>query len=41
VKQAEQSALQALDKLQVTLGRVLKQKGKLTVSKTVSGLRAV
>ncbi len=27
VEQSEQSALQALDQLQVTLGRVLKQKG--------------
>ncbi len=41
VKQAEQAALQALDQLQVTLGRVLKLKGKLTVSKTVCGLGAV
>jgi hypothetical protein len=40
-EQAEQSALQALDQLQVTLGRVLKQKGMLTVSKTVCGLGAV
>jgi hypothetical protein len=45
VEQSEQSALQALDQLQVTLGRVLKQKGMLTVSKTqqtaVCGLGAV
>jgi hypothetical protein len=41
VQRAEQLALEAMDKLQDTLGRQLKLEGKLSVSKTVCGLGAV
>jgi hypothetical protein len=41
VQRAEQLALEAMDKLQDTLGRLLKLNGKLSVSKTVCGLGAV
>jgi hypothetical protein len=41
VQRAEQLALEEMDKLQDTLGSLLKLKGKLSVSKTVCGLQAV